>query len=101
MKAVKSHINDLVSKDYTNLLGIDSPSFVLMFMPIEPAYIEALKYGKDLFEFYERNVVMVSHTTLVPILRTVSNLWMFHQSNKEAKALGDKAQDIYNQVCTV
>ena len=102
VKAVKSHIDDLADKDYTNLVGIDSPSFVLMFMPLEPAYIEALKYGKDLFGYgYEKNVIMVSHTTLVPILRTVSNLWMLHQSNKEAKKLGDKAQDIYNQVCTV
>jgi DNA recombination protein RmuC len=100
--AVKRHIDDLSSKDYTNLIGIRSPSFVLMFMPIEPAYIEALKYEKDLFAYgYERNIVLVSHTTLMPILRTVSNLWMMERSNKEAREISEKAGDIFNQVCEI
>ncbi len=100
--AVKAHIDDLSGKDYSSLVGVRSPSFVLMFMPIEPAYIEALKYEKDLFAYgYERNVVMVSHTTLIPILRTVANLWMLDRSNREARELGEKAGDIYNQVCKV
>ncbi len=100
--AVKRHIDDLSGKDYTNLTGIRSPSFVLMFMPVEPAYIEALKYEKDLFSYgYERNIVLVSHTTLMPILRTVSNLWMMERSNKEARVISEKAGDIFNQVCEV
>jgi len=98
--AVKRHIDDLASKDYTNLIGIRSPSFVLMFMPIEPAYIEALKYEKDLFAYgYEKNIVLVSHTTLIPILRTVANLWSMERSNRDARELGEKAGDIYNQMC--
>jgi len=102
IRAVKRHIDDLQSKDYSNLIGLRSPSFVLMFMPIEPAYIEALKYEKDLFAYgYERGVVMVSHTTLIPILRTVSNLWSMERSTREARELGDKAGDIYNQVRAV
>ncbi len=97
--AVKRHIDDLASKDYTNLVGIRSPSFVLMFMPIEPAYIEALKYEKDLFSYgYERGIVLVSHTTLIPILTTVANLWAMERSTQEARQLGDKAGEIYNQV---
>ena len=100
--AVKRHIDDLASKDYTNLIGVNSPSFILMFMPIEPAYIEALKHDKDLFNYgFQKGIVLVSHTTLIPILRTVANLWMLDQSNKQARELGDKALDIYNQVCTV
>ncbi|MDF1624578.1 MAG: DNA recombination protein RmuC [Pseudohongiella nitratireducens] len=102
LKAVRQHINDLASKDYTNLVGMRSPSFVLMFMPIEPAYIEVLKADKSLFEFgYSKNIVLVSHTTLIPILRTVSNLWMMERSNAEAREISEKAGDIYNQVCTV
>lgn len=102
VKAVRRHIDDLASKDYTNLVGIRSPSFVLMFMPIEPAYIEALKNTRDLFEYgYRKNIVLVSHTTLIPILRTVSNLWMIERSNAEAREIGEKAGDIYNQICIV
>jgi DNA recombination protein RmuC len=101
-QAVRNHIDDLSSKDYANLPGIGSPDFVLMFMPIEPAYIEAMKHNKDLFNYgYQKGVVMVSHTTLMPILRTVANLWMIEQSNQEAKEISSKAGDIYNQVCLV
>ena len=97
--AVKRHIDDLASKDYTKLVGIRSPSFVLMFMPIEPAYIEALKYEKNLFAYgYERGIVLVSHTTLIPILTTVANLWAMERSTHEARELGDRAGEIYNQV---
>lgn len=102
IKAVRSHVDDLASKDYTNLIGMESPSFVLMFMPIEPAYIDALKSQKDIFDHaYKKGVVLVSHTTLIPILRTVSNLWMIDRSNKEARAISESAGDIFNSVCTV
>lgn len=102
VKAVRRHIDDLASKDYTNLVGMRSPSFVLMFMPIEPAYIEAMKHNKDLFEYgYKKGIVLVSHTTLIPILRTVSNLWMIERSNAEAREISEKAGEIYNQVCLV
>lgn len=102
LKAVRKHIDDLASKDYTNLIGMRSPSFVLMFMPIEPAYIEVLKSDKGLFEYgYKKSIVLVSHTTLIPILRTVSNLWMIERSNSEAREISEKAGEIYNQVCTV
>ncbi|MEE4244454.1 MAG: DNA recombination protein RmuC [Kangiellaceae bacterium] len=102
VKAVKRHIDDLASKDYTNLIGIRSPSFVLMFMPIEPAYIDALKSNKDLFNYgYDKGIVLVSHTTLIPILRTVANLWMMDKSTSEAREISQKAGDIYNAVATV
>ncbi|BCG27785.1 hypothetical protein TUM18999_59760 [Pseudomonas tohonis] len=102
VKAVRKHIDDLASKDYTNLAGIHSPDFVLMFMPIEPAYIEAMKHNKDLFEYgYKKHIVLVSHTTLIPILRTVANLWMIERSNAEAREISEKAGEIYNQVCLV
>lgn len=102
VQAVRKHIDDLAEKDYTNLIGVHSPGFVLMFMPIEPAYIEALKTKKDLFDYgYNKGIVLVSHTTLIPILRTVSNLWMIERSNAEAREISEKAGDIYNQVRVV
>lgn len=100
--AVRSHINDLASKEYTNLSALHSPDFVLMFMPVEPAYIEAMKHDSELFGFgYSKNIILVSHTTLIPILRTVANLWMLDRSNKEARQIGEKANDIFNSVVLV
>lgn len=102
VQAVRRHIDDLARKDYSNLIGMKSPSFVLMFMPIEPAYIEAMKHNRDLFDHgYRNNVIMVSHTTLMPILRTVANLWMIARSNEQTKALSDMAGGLYNQVAIV
>jgi len=101
-RAVRHHIDDLASKDYANLPGMESPDFVLMFMPVEPAYIEALKHNRDLFNHgYQKGVIMVSHTTLMPILRTVANLWMIERSNREAREISSRAGEIYNQVCLV
>jgi DNA recombination protein RmuC len=98
--AVKNHIDSLASKDYSNLIGMRSPSFVLMFMPIEPAYIEAMKHNKNIYDYaYQKGVILVAHTTLIPILRTVSNLWMVERSNVEAKEISERAGDVYQQVC--
>ncbi|NYA27298.1 DNA recombination protein RmuC [Haemophilus haemolyticus] len=102
VSALKNHINDLHKKDYSNLIGMRSPNFVLMFIAVEPAYIEALKSDPALFNYgYERNVIMVSHTTLMPILRTVANLWRIERGNAEAKEIAEKAGEIYNQICLV
>jgi DNA recombination protein RmuC len=101
-QALKRHMDDLAAKDYTSLTGMDSPELVFMFMPIEAAYIEALKYNRELFnDGYRRNVVMVSHTTLLPMLRTVAGLWIAYRSNQEARAISEMAGDIYNKVCLV
>ncbi|MCW9710938.1 DNA recombination protein RmuC [Avibacterium sp. 21-586] len=101
-KAIKNHIDDLSRKDYSNLIGVHSPNFVLMFIAIEPAYIEAMKQDSNLFNYaYEKNVILVSHTTLMPILRTVANLWRIERGNAEAREISGKAGDIYNQMCLV
>ena len=100
--AVKRHIDQLSDKDYGNLAGLQSPDFVLMFMPVEPAYIEIMRTQRDLFNYgYRKNVILVSHTTLMPILRTVANLWMVERSNAEAQEISDRAGDIFNAVCLV
>ncbi|VEI78330.1 DNA recombination protein rmuC [Mannheimia haemolytica] len=101
-RSLRNHIEGLSKKNYSALLGIKSPDFVLMFIPIEPAYIEAMKHDPQLFNFgYERNVILVSHTTLMPILRTVANLWRIERGNSEAREISEKAGEIYNQVCAV
>lgn len=99
---LRNHINGLSGKNYSALRGLDSPNFVLMFVALEPAYMEALKNDPSLFEYgYQRNVILVSHTTLMPILRTVSNLWRLEQGNKEAQEISRQAGDLYNQLCTL
>lgn len=72
-----------------------------MFVAVEAAYIEAMKMDRELFNYgYEKNVILVSHTTLMPILRTVANLWRIERGNTEAREISERAGDIYNQICT-
>lgn len=102
IKAIRSHINELSQKDYSNLIGVRSPNFVLMFIAVEPAYIEAMKADTTLFNYgYEKNVILVSYTTLMPILRTVANLWRIERGNTDAREISERAGDIYNQICLV
>lgn len=100
--ALKRHIDDLAGKDYSGLGALDSPDLVFMFMPIEAAYIEALKFNRELFnDGYRKNIVLVSHTTLLPMLKTVASLWIAYRSNEEARTISEMAGEIYNKVCLV
>lgn len=102
VRALRNHIDDLGGKNYSGLPGMHSPNFVLMFMPIEAAYIEALRHDDQWFDHgCRKNVIVVSHSTLMPVLKTVSNLWMVARSNEQAQALADRAGDLYNQVAMV
>ena len=98
--SIKKHIDELAKKDYSSL--VKSPDFVLMFVPVEPAFLEALKFDPNLFNYgYEKKVVLVSHTTLMPLLRVVANLWRMEHGNKEAKDILKSANEIYEKFCTV
>lgn len=99
IKALKRHIDNLVSKDYSALVGIRSPHFVLMFIATEPAFTEAIKFDHTLYDYgLEKNIVLVSPTTLMPLLKTVSQLWLMDRSHSQAFALADKANDLYQQI---
>ncbi len=102
VKDVRAHIDDLARKDYAGLPDIQSVGFVMMFMPIEAAYVEALRQDEELFQYaYAKGVVLVSQTSLLPTLRTVANVWMLSNSHRELQEIGDRAVDTYNQLVTV
>lgn len=102
LKDVRNHVNSLAEKDYAGLQGEQSLGFVLMFMPLEAAFLEVLRQEDGLFqEAYRKGVVIVSQTTLMPTLKMITNLWMLANSNDLAMQLGDKALDLYNQVVIV
>ncbi len=100
VESIRNHITDLSGKDYTNLNGMNSPDFVLMFMPIEPAFLAGVEHDRTLFNFgFERNVVLVTPTTLLPIVRTIANLWVMERSNEQAREVADQAAGVFNQLC--
>jgi DNA recombination protein RmuC len=97
-QSFKSHIKGLSEKNYQNLYGIKSLDFVLLFVPIEPAFAAAVQYDNQLFnDAFERNIVIVSPSTLLATLRTVANIWRQENQSKNAIEIANKAGDMYDK----
>jgi len=97
--AVRIHIKSLAEKSYAKLPGINSPDFVFLFMPVEPAFMVAFQHDDKLFnDAFEQRIVVVTPTTLLASLRTVSSLWSIERQNKSAKQLADQAAKIHDKL---
>ncbi len=96
--SMKSHIDGLTKKSYQNIEQLDSLDFVLMFVPIESAFLEAINSQPNLLEeAYKKNVLIVSASNLLATLRTVMVLWQNENQNKNAQLIADKAGKMYDK----
>jgi len=94
----KSHIKGLSDKNYQNLYSFKSLDFVLLFVPIESAFAAAVQNDNQLFnDAFERNIVIVSPSTLLATLRTVANIWRQENQSKNAIEIANKAGDMYDK----
>lgn len=94
----KNHIKGLSDKNYQNLYGVNSLDFVLLFVPIESAFAATVQFDNQLFnDAFERNIVIVSPSTLLATLRTVANIWRQESQNKNAIEIANKAGDMYDK----
>lgn len=99
IEAVRKHIRDLSEKDYSQLKGLNSPDFVLLFMPIEPAFIAAFQHDDYLFsEAFDQKIVIVTPTTLLATLRTIENIWRYERQNQNARKVAEKAGAVYDKL---
>lgn len=97
--AVRIHIKTLADKSYAKLPGVNSPDFVFLFMPIEPAFMVAFEHDDKLFnDAFEQRIVVVTPTTLLASLRTVSSLWSIERQNKNAKQLAEQAGKVHDKL---
>ncbi len=98
MVSIKSHVTSLAAKSYQSLDNVHSLDFVFMFIPIEPAWMLALQKEPELFQqAWNKGIVMVSTTTLMPTLRTVANIWRNEKQNRYAQQIADSAGGLYDQ----
>jgi len=100
IESVKNHIKGLGSKKYEELYGIQTPDYVMMYIPIEPAFFLALegdKEGKLYSEALERNVVLVSSSTLMATLRTVGYIWKQEKQAKNVQEIADRGAKLYDK----
>lgn len=98
-RAVGDRIKELANRDYFKIKDLNSPEVVIMFIPIESAYIEALKYDSTLFQkAIENNVLVATPTTLLTSLNIVRQLWRFEDQTKHAKELASRAERFHNKL---
>ena len=101
VKAMGDRINELADRDYYKLPGLNSPEMVFMFVPIESAFVEALKADETLFQSaIENNVLVATPTTLLTSLNIVRQLWRYEDQNKHTVALATKAESVFKKLNT-
>lgn len=96
--ALRKHISDLSAKNYHELYSIESPDFVLLFVPIEPAFAAALNADASVYtDAFEKNIVIVTPTTLLATLRTIDTMWQNEKQQKNALDIAKAAGALYDK----
>jgi DNA recombination protein RmuC len=96
--SIKNHIRNLSSKNYQALYQLESLDFVLMFMPVEPAFALAVQNETNLFnDAFDKNIVIVSPSTLLATLRTVASIWRQENQNRNALEIARQSGALYDK----
>ena len=97
--SIKNHIKNLSSKDYERLKGINTLEYVLLFMPIESAFVLALQSDADFFkDAYNLNILVVSPSTLLVTLKTIEHIWRTQKQQENAQKIVNEAEWMYDKL---
>ncbi|MGA9665270.1 MAG: DNA recombination protein RmuC [Gallionella sp.] len=99
LDSMRGHIKELSVKNYQQLYGLKSLDFVLMFIPVEPAFMLAIAHDSELWQdAWKKNVLLVSPSTLLFVLRTVAHLWRQEQQNRNAQEIANRGAELYDKL---
>ncbi|HDL8062423.1 TPA: DNA recombination protein RmuC [Yersinia enterocolitica] len=99
LSSLRAHIRMLGRKDYQQLPGLRSLDYVLMFIPVEPAFLVAIDRQPELIsEALQHNIMLVSPTTLLVALRTITNLWRYEHQSQNAQRIAERAAKLYDKL---
>ena len=99
LDSVRAHIKGLSSKNYQALYGVKSLDMVVMFVPIEPAFMLAVTSDESLFmEAWQRNVLLVSPSTLLFVVRTIAHLWRQEAQTRNAQDIAKRGAELYDKL---
>jgi len=97
--SVRNHIKGLSIKNYEGLEGIRTLDFVLIFIPIESAFMAAFEHDQAMFrDAYEKNIIVVGPTTLLATLRTIQSIWRYERQNKNAEEIARQAGAMHDKL---
>lgn len=98
IKSIREHIKQLSDKKYHQLYEVDSPDFVLLFIPIESAFSLAMQNDNEIFnDAFDRNIVIVTTSTLLATLRTIANIWKQEYQNRNVLEIARQGGDLYDK----
>lgn len=98
LASIKAHVDGLSAKNYQNLYQINSPDFVLLFIPIESSFSVTVQADNELFNYaWDKKVVIVSPTTLLATLRTIASIWKVDRQNKNVFEIAEEAGALYDK----
>lgn len=96
--ALRQHVKSLGGKDYSRLEGVNAPDLVLMFVPVEAAFLEALRFDDRLYDdAFQLKIVLVGPSNLLASLRLVAQIWRSDQQNRNARLIADRAGKLYDK----
>jgi DNA recombination protein RmuC len=96
--SIKTHVDQLSSKKYEDLYEMESPDFVLMFIPIEPAFAIAINNDNSIYnKAFEQNIVIVTPSTLLATLRTIDSMWNNEKQQRNAIEIARQAGALYDK----
>ena len=96
---IRKHIQTLSSKEYQKFLKNKSLDYVMIFIPIEGAYVEAVRNDSDLYDFaFERNIAITTPSSLLPLLKTIESLWQLDKQNKNAAEIARIGGKLYDKL---
>jgi DNA recombination protein RmuC len=98
INSISGHIKGLSKKDYQDLTGVRTLDYVLMFIPIESAFISAIENAPELIKLaLDNQIMLVSPTNLLVALRTINNIWQYEYQNQNANKIADQARKMYDK----
>jgi DNA recombination protein RmuC len=96
--SIRRHVKDLGSKNYQQLYELNTLDFVLLFVPVEPAFALAVENDQELFnEAFEKNIVIVTTSTLLATLRTIASIWRIELQNRNALEIARQSGEMYDK----
>jgi len=99
ISSLQAHVRGLSDKNYQQLYGLKSLDFVIMFVPLEPAFMMAVTHQRDLFgDAWNRNVLLVSPSTLLFVVRTVAHLWRQEAQTRNAQEIAEQGASLYDKL---
>lgn len=99
MACIKGHIDELSAKEYQKLMKSDALDYVVIFVPIESAYVDAVSFDNSLYDYaFKKNVMVATPSSLLPILRTIENLWRIEKQNKNAEEIAKLGGALYDKL---